>query len=141
MKMIKRIDSRTAIRRMCFKAIWPTAPRDFIVCTTWKELENGSVVICTMSVSNDIYPPKEGYVRGNVIISGYYIRPNQDQNPVTMESTGNLDVTLCLHTDLGGTLPAGIINLLATSAPIKMLTTIDQISRQESLRQNIVQVN
>lgn len=128
--MICRLNDQSAIRRMTFKAVWPTQPRDFVVCTSWSKLENGSVAITTMSVPDEIYPPKDGFVRGTVNISGYFIVPITSPDAI---STG-LKVTLCLHTDLGGTLPVGIINMLATSAPIKMLTTINQIARQESTR-------
>lgn len=110
---------------MTYKGVWPTQPRDFVICTSWSTLENGSVAITTMSVPDEMCPPREGYVRGAVNISGYMIVPLP---------AGGLSVTLCLHTDLGGSLPAGIINMLATSAPIKMLTTINQIARQESSR-------
>lgn len=127
--MICRLSDHSAVRRMTFKAVWPTQPRDFIVCTSWSQLDDGSVAITTISVPDEICPPKEGFVRGTVNISGYLI------NPVTSAAgMAALNVTLCLHTDLGGSLPVGIINMLATSAPIKMLTTISQIARQESSR-------
>lgn len=112
---------------MSYKGVWPTQPRDFVLCTSWSKLDDGSVVITTMSVPDEVCSPKDGFVRGTVHISGYFIRPNTGVG-------GGLSVTLCLHTDLGGSLPAGIINMLATSAPIKMLTTINQIARQESAR-------
>lgn len=116
---------------MTFKAVWPTQPRDFVLCTSWTELENNGIAITTMSVPDEVYPPQNGFVRGSVNISGYIITPIEPgQN-----GTG-LKVTLCLHTDLGGSLPVGIINMLATSAPIKMLTTINQIARQESVRRD-----
>jgi hypothetical protein len=111
---------------MKFKAIWPTSPRDFIVCTSWTELAGGAILITTTSVSDDIYPSQPGFVRGSVIISGYLIVP------IPEEQGGGVNMTMCVHTDLGGTLPVGIINMLGTSAPVKMLTTISQIARQES---------
>ena len=118
------------MRRMTYKGVWPTQPRDFVVCTSWSNLEDGSVAITTMSVPNEICPPKDGFVRGTVNISGYIIVPQKKDHG----KISDLDVTLCLHTDLGGSLPVGIVNMLATSAPIKMLTAISQISRQESAR-------
>jgi hypothetical protein len=110
---------------MCYKGVWPTQPRDFILCTAWQRLESGAVAITSMSVPDEVCPAREGYVRGTVNISGYFIAPSPG---------GGLSVMLCLHSDLGGSLPAGIINMLSTSAPIKMLTTINQIARQESAR-------
>ena len=68
-----KVDTRTAIRRICCKAIWPTAPRDFIVCTTWTELEDGSVMVCSRSAPNDVMSTQKGYVRGFVNIRYVFI--------------------------------------------------------------------
>jgi hypothetical protein len=128
LQLIHQINDKAAIRRMRFKAIWPTSPRDFVVCTSWTKIGDAAL-ISTMSVPNTFFPAQSGFVRGTVHISGYFIVPMTD------ESGPGLNVTLCVHTDLGGTLPVGIINMLATSAPIKMLNTISQIARQESALQ------
>ena len=61
---VVKVDDHTAIRRMCCKAIWPTAPRDFLVCTTWTKLEDGSIMVCSRSAPDDISPTQKGYVRG-----------------------------------------------------------------------------
>ena len=99
-----------------------------MVCTSWTEIGD-AVLISTMSVPDTFSPQQSGFVRGTVHISGYHVVPMVDENGP------GLSVTLCVHTDLGGTLPVGIINMLATSAPIKMLNTISQIARQESALQ------
>ena len=31
---VLRVDATTSIRHMSFKGVWPTAPRDFVLCTT-----------------------------------------------------------------------------------------------------------
>lgn len=31
---VLRVDASTSIRHMSFKGVWPTAPRDFVLCTT-----------------------------------------------------------------------------------------------------------
>jgi hypothetical protein len=108
---------------MAFKAIWPTAPRDFLVCTTWNELEDGSILISSRSAWSDLYPSQEGYVRGFLNISGYHITPCKD-------SEIGCDITMCAHSDLGGTLPTGIINMLAFAAPVKMLAAISALTRE-----------
>ena len=63
-----KVDARTAIRRIVCKPIWPTAPRDFIVCTSWTALEDGSVMVCSRSAPNDVLSTQIGYVRGFVNI-------------------------------------------------------------------------
>ena len=149
------------MRQLCFKAVWPTSPRDFVVATSWTELRNGSILIVSRSVPH-ILDEQPGYVRGCVQISGFLIQPDHDSSAATTphaaiaqrsnsppgghashihappshttttampRSHGPIGckVTLCAHTELGGTLPASIINMLSTSAPIKMLSQINDI--------------
>ena len=71
---LMKVDDQTAIRRVCCKAIWPTTARDFIVCTTWTELEDGSRIICSRFVPDEIFEKQTGYVRATMYISGYLIQ-------------------------------------------------------------------
>lgn len=116
-----RLNECTSVRRIRFKAIWPTAPRDFVVLTTWTELPDGSILISSRSAPNSLYPKEAEVVRGNIQVSGYLIRPIDGSDGKTCE------VTLCAHSDLGGTLPIGIINMLSSAAPLKILSTISQL--------------
>lgn len=109
-----------------FKAIWPTAPRDFLVCTTWNELDDGTILISSRSAWNELYPPENGYVRGFLNISGYHITPCHGHGQGDEQGCS---ITMCAHSDLGGTLPIGIINMLAFSAPIKMLAAITALTQ------------
>jgi hypothetical protein len=38
----------------------PTAPRDFVLCTTWQEQQNGSVLIASMSADDSLCAPQKG---------------------------------------------------------------------------------
>ena len=123
------------MRRMAFKAIWPTAPREFMICSTWEEQPDGSLLVCTRSpseqVSEDILPPAEGYVRGRLQISGYHIQPY-----ATLAIPGDVPqdgcrITLAAHSELGGTLPSSVINMLSTNAPLKILQSIAKICEKE----------
>lgn len=120
-KFLTRIDDNTAVRRVCFKGIWPTAPRDFVVCTTWVQRPDGSILVVSRSASDDYCPQQKGYVRGFIQVSGYHLIPTDN---------GETDVVLCAHTELGGTLPSSVVNMLSTSAPVKMLQTIGDIVRR-----------
>ena len=104
---------------MRFKGVWPTAPRDFLVLTTSYESTDGSIVINSKSAPDDFCPPNpsEIFVRGNIVVSGYEIKPNKESRKECM-------LTLIAHTELGGTLPASIINMLSATAPFKMLLAI-----------------
>jgi hypothetical protein len=114
---------------MSFKAIWPTAPRDFLVLTTWAEQDDGSIIISVRSPpNNDTFPLQKGYVRGYINISGYHIQPHETITPRDPEvPPGYCRLSICVHSELGGTLPVSIINILATAAPMKMLTAIGKI--------------
>eukprot|EP00602_Paraphysomonas_sp_CaronLab_P002341 CAMPEP_0185032022 /NCGR_PEP_ID=MMETSP1103-20130426/19837_1 /TAXON_ID=36769 /ORGANISM="Paraphysomonas bandaiensis, Strain Caron Lab Isolate" /LENGTH=928 /DNA_ID=CAMNT_0027567755 /DNA_START=314 /DNA_END=3100 /DNA_ORIENTATION=- len=117
-----KVDDRTAIRRITFKAIWPTAPRDFVVCTTWSELDDGSLLISSRSAWDDLFPPPQGYVRGFLNISGFHITALPDCD-------AGCSITMCAHSDLGGSLPSGVVNMLSSSAPVKMLAAIAALTR------------
>jgi hypothetical protein len=133
------VDDRTAIRRLCFKAVWPTAPRDFLICTSHHTFADGSVLISTMSAPDTLCPQQKGYVRGNIQISGYHIQPYQSSGEKIMFEgsnghaaiqPGECRVTLTAHTELGGTLPVSVINMLSTNAPMKILQSVADIMKK-----------
>ena len=69
-------------------------------------------------------------------ITGYWIQPCHllEKNDPLYDPAGtssSCKVTLVVHTDLGGTLPTWIINLLITEAPVKVLTKISFILEEE----------
>ncbi len=137
---MSNVDSKTNIRRVCFKAVWPTAPRDFVISTTWEEQATTSsssadaaIIVATTSVSDDVCPPQKGFVRGSIAISGYYIVPysattSASSNPsIALLKEGECLLTLTAHSNLGGSLPASLINMLSTTAPLKIMNAIAAI--------------
>jgi hypothetical protein len=131
--LVKQVDECTVIRRLCFKEVWPTAPRDFVVCASWRKNDDGSVSIVSRSVADSFCAQEKGYVRGFLQVSGYLLEPYSAERPVAMPlscakdgflAPGELKVTLLNHTELGGTLPASVINVLSTNAPMKILSTL-----------------
>ena len=132
-----KIDARTTIRRVCCKPVWPTAPRDFLVCTTWKELSDGSILVTARSAPDDVYAQQKGYVRGFINISGYHIQPRAALSPsdpffADCPADG-CKLTLSSHVELGGNLPSSVINMLSTTAPIKLLAAISEVAKMDSL--------
>ncbi len=127
------MDDNTSIRRMVCKGIWPTAPRDFVVCSSWMELPDGSLLIFSRSAPDDFCGPKNGFVRGTVQVSGYWIQPLDTipDDPLANQfkggSSSGCKVTLLAHTELGGTLPSSVINMLSTSAPLKIFTAVEAL--------------
>ena len=87
-------------------------------------------MIATRGAPDAVYPPQKGFVRGFVQISGFWIQPVEtlrDEPEAQVKYAGGCKLTLTAHTELGGTLPASVINLLSTSAPLKLLASVDQI--------------
>jgi hypothetical protein len=119
--MLDEIDDHTAVRRYYYKGIWPTAPRDFILFSTWCELDDGCIIICTMSPPDGFYPMNPNYVRGYSKISGALIRP------INPHHGGGCSVSLIGHSDLGGSLPSTIVNMLSVGLPVKMMKKIRTI--------------
>jgi START domain len=115
---------------MTFKAIWPTAPRDFIACTTWTELDDGSIMVATRSAPDELCPQVKGYVRGTIQLSGYWIQPHETLKGDPSVPPGHIKVTLTAHTELGGTLPVSVINMLATAAPLKLLSALGDLVKK-----------
>lgn len=127
-KFITSVDDRTEIKRVMFKAIWPTAPREFLTLSTWRETSDGSIIVATRSAPDVLCPPQKGFVRGFLHISGYLIQPYEVAKDLDSSvQPGHCKLTLTAHTELGGTLPVSIINMLATSAPMKMLAAVDEV--------------
>ncbi len=130
---MQRLDANTVIQRLCFKEIWPTAPRDFVVCASWRQNSDGTISIVSRSVPDTFCAQAKGYVRGFVQVSGYLLEPYDETRPISVPlscaikgvlSPGECKVTLLNHTELGGTLPSSVINALATGAPVKILQSL-----------------
>jgi len=81
-----------------------------------------TIVICSRWVEHEDFPPKPGFVRGKCSFSGYILRKMGDSKT---------HVTLMFHTELGGFVPAKVVNNLGISAPIKMLDKIRTINESE----------
>jgi hypothetical protein len=72
---MKEFSYHTGTEHLLFKAIWPTAPRDFTNITHWRLLKNGTFM--TMGFGHQLpdCPEQEGIVRGNLLIGGYVMQP------------------------------------------------------------------
>lgn len=125
---VLKIDDCAAIRHIKFKGIWPTTPRDFVLCTSWAEEELADnrkrAFVSSISAWPDLVPPQEGFVRASLTISGYVIDELED-------CPNGSKLTMCAHSDLGGQLPSSIINALSVNAPIKVLTAISEVLRSK----------
>ncbi|OQR92750.1 hypothetical protein ACHHYP_03236 [Achlya hypogyna] len=101
----------TSVRYVQAKPVFPTTARDFLVVTA-EERHGNTIVIGTKSTTHPAVPENPAFVRANTHVSGYIIRPR---------SAHECEVTLIVHMDLGGHMPAAVINLLSSSSPVKLL--------------------
>lgn len=115
-------DGRISMRQVASKGVFPISGREFVLITTVRDLPDGRVAIATRSVDIDEVLPYEGYVRATNHISGYVIEEAKD-------AKGNVycEVTLLAHADLGGFIPAQIVNLLGTSSTVKVLEKLQAL--------------
>ena len=138
-------DGKIRLRRICTKAIWPTAPRDFLICTTYIELDDGSILLFSRSAPDTLYSQQKGYVRGFFNISGYWIQQQEESSSSSgssgsssgsssssSSSSSTCKVTLTSHLDLGGNVPPSLINAFAVAAPFKMITAMKEIVSKKS---------
>jgi hypothetical protein len=74
-----------------------------------------------------------GFVRGFIQTTGYFVQPydtlteSERTEMAPHLKPGGCKVTFVVHSELGGSMPASVVNMLAVSAPIKMMSAIDHI--------------
>ena len=119
-KLMEIVDDRTRIRRYFYKGIWPCSPRDFVLLTTWRELEDGSWLVSTISPPDELYPKNAGYVRATILISGAHIRP------IAANLGGGCAITVIGHSDIKGSVPSLVINQLSSTIPYKFMKKLKE---------------
>ena len=101
--------------------MWPLSSRDFILCSSWRELEDGCILMSTISPPDNVYPDRAGFVRAQIIISGVMIKP------INTKSGGGCFVTTIGHSDLKGSIPSPIVNMLSVGFPMIAMAKIKKI--------------
>eukprot|EP01138_Halocafeteria_seosinensis_P016490 gb/GECG01016821.1/.p1 GENE.gb/GECG01016821.1/~~gb/GECG01016821.1/.p1 ORF type:complete len:1017 (+),score=139.58 gb/GECG01016821.1/:1-3051(+) len=79
-RVIERLDSRSTVTYMRYKAVMPTSARDFCNFTHWRvatpsEEEGGTLYIAAKSVKHPECPEDKDCVRADLKIGGWVIRP------------------------------------------------------------------
>lgn len=72
-----------------------------------------------------MFPLADGYLRAHVNISGVLIKP------IESKFGGGCNVTLIGHSDLKGTLPSSIVNMLSVGLPMKMMIKLKKLLEKE----------
>lgn len=72
----------------------------------------------TISPPDNVYAHTEGFVRAHINISGVLIRP------IDARSGGGCAVTMIGHSDLKGSIPSAIVNMLSVGMPMTMMSKV-----------------
>lgn len=123
--VIKNVDAdgKLSLRHLVSKAIFPVAAREFVIVTFATSLPDGSLVIASRSIGIEGIAGVEGAVRGINVVSGYIIK----ELPSEADAKPRCEVTLLAHADLQGYIPATVVNMLGTSATVKILANLQTI--------------
>lgn len=123
-RVLKAVDAdgKLSLRHIVSKAIFPVAAREFVIVTYATTLPDGGLVIASRSIALEGVPVLDGAVRGVNVVSGYIIK---ELAPV--DGKPRCQVTLLAHADLQGYIPATIVNMLGTSATVKILANLQTV--------------
>lgn len=119
------VNDRAAIRHYWFQPIWPTAARDFCMLTSWEELDDGCIMVTSLSAPNEFFEKKPPFVRAYLLSSGALLRP------IEPKLGGGTHVTFVTHCDAGGSVPAFVLNILGTGTPIRTMSKVCEICEKE----------
>lgn len=118
-KTIEGQDGQVTLRHIVSKGVLLVAPRDFIVVTSSTSVGEDKIIIASRSIPIASAKPADGVVRGKTIISGYIIHEHR-----SVDGRVFCEVTLVAHADLAGYIPSSVINMLGTSATVKILSNL-----------------
>ncbi|MBC8319337.1 MAG: hypothetical protein H8E34_01305 [Bacteroidetes bacterium] len=106
-------------------APWPVTDRDFITDVTLKQ-NNIDYSITILSVAMpDFLPDKEDCVRIPYIISQWTLNPLKD---------GQVHVSLEIEVDIGGTIPAWLVNLAVTKGPLSTMNGLIRVLQTDKYK-------
>ena len=109
-RIIDRMTSCSVLVHLIYKAVLPTAPRDFTAISTAGQYDETTLVEAGISVVDERIPEMKGYVRGNIICGGYVVKTcpgNPEQCQVTYVS----------QAELKGSIPTFAVNKVTESQP------------------------
>lgn len=124
-RILKSLDDegKLSLRYIVSKGVFPVAARDFVIVTYATSLPDGTLIIASRSIAiQEGTPVTEGAVRAVNEVSGYIIQEMADANGKPC-----CEVTLLAHADLQGYIPATVVNMLGTSATVKILANLETV--------------
>jgi hypothetical protein len=114
----KKINSLSGYSYYTIKAPWPVTDRDACVLYKMNQDTNSNVVTITLKGVKDFSPNKSGYVRVPSLTGFWQLTPL---------AKGITKVIYQVHCDVGGYIPAVIINAYITESPLYNLNNLKKI--------------
>jgi hypothetical protein len=117
-KRLKKISNASGYTYYVIKAPWPVSDRD--ACTFYNVTQDTNSLIVTIALKavKDYLPQKEGRVRIPSLKGSWQLIP---------VSKGVTKIIYQVHCDIGGLVPAVIINAYITETPFSNLSSIKRI--------------
>lgn len=107
---VKQITPSVQLLHLIYKAVWPTAARDFAVCNVVGMFDDHTRVHAACSIIDECIPKLKGCVRADVIAGGYCIRD-------VPGNANSSEVTYVTQVDLKGNVPTFVVNKIVESQP------------------------
>jgi len=86
-RVVEFIDEKTAIVHLEFRRPkWAIGydPHDFVMIRTERTEEDGTIMVLSRSVVHKDVPPRKGYVRSELEVSGFFIKPCGESSSVVV---------------------------------------------------------
>jgi hypothetical protein len=115
---LKKISKGSGYSYYIIKAPWPVSDRDACVYFKMNQDTSTKIVTITLKGIKDFSPIKSGYVRVPSL-NGFW--------QLTPLSKGITKVVYQVHCDIGGYIPAAIVNAYITEAPLYNLSNLKKI--------------
>lgn len=121
-RLVKRISASERITYSATKAPWPVSTRDMVTHSIVRQDPTTLAVTLKINALPEFLPPVNGRVRIQKLDAAWTFRP---------EGNGDVLVTYQLHSEPGGSLPAGLANMAVTDLPFNTFIKLRNIIREE----------
>jgi hypothetical protein len=125
-EVITEVDPITQITYEYYKAIWPTSPRELVCVSSFKILENGTIIAVATSTNHPKYPETSECVRMILHYGGFIISPCEAHK---------CEVKYVMNLDLCGNIPSYLAKRIITQQPI-VIETIRMALKNSELTKN-----
>ncbi|KAL3657391.1 hypothetical protein V7S43_017710 [Phytophthora oleae] len=87
-------NDHTWVDHLTYKAVFPAAARDFVNLTHWRVLKDGSVAVVATYADDESFVKSQEpqIVRGNIVMAGFLLSPNEDYTGVNATYITKVDV-------------------------------------------------